>query len=68
MFKTKLEGELKDHIKSIHELITCKVCGITTTGQTQLLEHENMVHTRAEVEPTKKWVKPKKNFRKQKGK
>ena len=62
MFKTKLEGELKNHIKSIHEQITCKDCGITTTGQTQLLEHENTVHTKAEVEPTKKWVKPKKTF------
>ena len=61
-FKTKLEGELQNHIKSEHEKVTCKDCGIITTGQSQILEHENTVHKKAAVEPTKKWIKPKKTY------
>ena len=66
-FKTKLEGELQNHVKTEHEKVTCKECGIITTGQAQKLEHENTVHKKETVGPTKKWIQPKKNLCKQEG-
>ena len=59
-FKTKLEIDLQDHIKTEHEKVTCKECGTITIGYAQKLHHENSVHGKETHIPAKVWIQPKK--------
>ena len=61
-FKTKLEIDLQDHIKTEHERVTCKECGAITIGYAQKLHHENSVHGKETHVPAKVWIQPKKTY------
>ena len=64
-FKTKLEQEMKDHTKELHERSICKFCRTITVGTAHKQHHENTIHGK-EIHPpvNKPWVQPKKNLRK----
>ena len=61
-FNTKIEQELKDHTKELHERNICKFCSTITVGTAHKQHHENTIHgkeTNPPVKNNKPWVQPK---------